>query len=387
MGGADFKHKGGGRAEVLEIKQMLVARVEDVCRQLLPDGRRIGRTWKANNPVMDKPGQTPELNVYLSGIVGSWKDFRSGDKGDIFTLFQYVHGTDFAGAMRLAKDFLGLSTMSAEDRRNFQRQAKVAAEKNDAAAQRKEAAKRREAEKLFLSGAVYGSGSPAEMHARRFDIETRGIDLDGIEHLDKTTFRYLPDVEYWPLAEWRRDPATRQFRKVKEGPRFPAIVSAMRGPLGQFIDHHVTFLDPLIPDKAKLPPLPSGKPRSPRLMKCPNKGAVMRISHGPEGKPPEHSTEPHPLILTEGRETALHVARAVPQARVWACGSINGIGAAPVDFAFVSSVIVAGENDWNNAHAQGQLRNALNTLEATGKPLDLMLSHLGSDFADLGKGE
>lgn len=368
------------RAEILEVKQLLAARVEDVCRWLLPDGRRVGRTWKANNPRLDKPGQTPELNVYLSGIIGSWKDYRSGDKGDLLSLIQYVHGADFAGAMRLAKDYLGLSTMSAEDRRSFQRQARVEAERNDAAARAREEKKRREAEKLFLSGAPYGAGSPAEIHARRFDIETRGIDLDGIEHLDRTTFRYLPDVEYWPLAEWR------EYRKVKEGPRFPAIVSAMRGPLGQFVDHHVTFLDPVTPDKAKLPLLKNGKPRSARLMKCPNKGAVMRISHGPEGKPPEHSTEPHPLILGEGRETCLHLARGIPQARVWACGSINGIGDAPVNFPFVSCVIIAGENDWNNAHAEAQLRNAITKLEAHGKPLDLMLSHVGSDFADLGKG-
>lgn len=386
MVSSNFKRKGNDRAEILEVKQMLVARVEDVCRWLLPDGRRVGRTWKANNPRLDKPGQTPELNVYLSGIIGSWKDYRSGDKGDLLTLIQYVHGTDFAGAMRLAKDYLGLSAMSAEDRRSFQRQARVEAEKNDAAARAKEEKKRREAEKLFLSGAPYGAGSPAEIHARRFDIETRGIDLDGIENLDRTTFRYLPDVEYWPLAEWRQDPATRQYRKMKEGPRFPAIVSAMRGPLGQFVDHHVTFLDPVKPDKARLPPLKNGKPRSPRLMKCPNKGAVMRISHGPEGKPPEHSTEPHPLILSEGRETGLHLARGIPQARVWACGSINGIGDAPVNFPFISCVIIAGENDWNNPQAEAQLRNAITKLEAHGKPLDLMLSHVGSDFADLGKG-
>lgn len=376
------------RAEVREVKQLLCDRIEDVCRWLLPDGRRTGRTWNANNPVRDRDGQTPELHVYVTGIVGSWKCYRSQeDKGDILGLIAFVHGTDFKGAMALAKDFLGLARMSAEDRRRNRAEAEQRQADSDAAAKRKEAKKRQAAEKLFLSGAVYGSGTPAEIHARRFDIETRGIDLDGISNLDKTTFRYLPDCEYWELAEWGKDPKTGYFRKVKNGPRFPAILSAMRWVTGVFADHHGTFLDPVMPDKATLPPKKSGKPRSSRLMRCPNKGAAMWISHGPEGLPPPQSTKPHPLILAEGRETALHLALAIPEARVWACGSISGIRYAPVAYPFVSEIYVAGENDWHAETARKQLDLALAELETSGKPLELMLSHLGSDFADLGKGD
>jgi len=388
MGNAGFKGKSGGRAEVEEVKQLLKDRIRDVCRWLLPDGRQIGRTWKANNPVRDKPGQTPELNVYLSGQVGAWKDYRNDDdKGDILGLVQFVHGTDFAGAMKLAKDFLGLRSMSAEERRTNQRRAKVQAEQDDADARRKEDQLRAFCEKRFLSGFPFGGGTPAEIHARDYWRESRGIDIDAIAMLDKSSFRFHPAIEYWSLAEFRRDERSRRMLKVKEGPKFPAILAAMRGPMGQFADHHVTFLDPVKPDKAKLPPKKDGQPRSPRLMRCPNLGAVVRISHGPEGMPPEHSTEPHPLILAEGMETGLSLALALPEARVWACGSINGIKNAPVKFPFVSSVIVAGENDWDKPQAQKALRSALTELERSGKPLDLMLSHLGSDFNDLMKGD
>lgn len=375
------------RAEVSEIKLRLQDRIDEVCAWLLPDGRKVGSHWLCNHPFLDKPGQTPEMRVYLSGAIGSWKDFRSDDKGDVFGLIQMVKETDFAGAMRHAKDFLGIARLSPEERRQGQRQAQQRQAESNDAAKRKEDRKRREAEKLFLSGAPYGSGTAAELHARRFDMETRGINLDRIPHLDTTTFRYLPDCEYWTLAEWRKDPQTGAWRKVKEGPRFPAIVSAMRWWNGGFADHHVTFLDPGLPDKAALPLTAKGQARSPRLMKCPNKGAVMRISHGPEGKPPEQSLEPHPLILAEGRETALSLAEAIPEARVWACGSISGIRTAPVDYPFVSSVLVAGENDWEKPQAQKQLQSALAELEQSGKPLDLMLSHLGSDFNDLRKGD
>lgn len=369
------------RSEIQEIKQLLIDRIEDVARWLLPSGRRIGRTWKANNPVKDQPGQTPELNVYFSGAIGSWKDYRSGDKGDVLGLVEYVHATDFAGAMNLARDFLGIRAMSAEERRNNQRRAREQRVKDDAAAQKREAALRRTCEKRFLDAFPFGAGTPAEIHARDYWKTARGIDIDAVPNLDRSSFRFAPAVEYWSLADWRRQDG--RMVKVKPGPEFPAIICAMRGPMGNFIDHHVTFLDPLKADKATLPLTDKGKPRSPRLMRCPNRGAVIRISHGPEGTPPEQSTEPHPLVLAEGVETALSLALALPEARVWACGSINGIRTAPVSYPFASALFVAGENDWDKPQAQAQLNSALTELEASGKPLELMLSHVGSDFNNL----
>ncbi|WP_281932159.1 toprim domain-containing protein [Roseibium album] len=373
------------RSEIDEVKQLLIARIEEVCHWLLPDGRRIGGKWKANNPLTDKQGQTPELNVWLTGQVGSWKDFRSGDKGDVFGLVAFIHGTDFAGAMKLAKDFLGIRSMSAEERRNNQRRARIERERNDDAARRKEARLRAECEKRFLAGFPYDGGTPAEVHARAYWLEARGIDIDAVPNLDKSSFRFAPSVEYWPLADWRCE--GKRWIKAKDGPHFPAIIAAMRGPMGQFVDHHVTFLDPVKPDKATLPLTPKGNKRSPRLMRCPNLGAVIRVSHGPEGLPPEQSNQPHPLILAEGVETALSLALALPEARVWSCGSINGIRNAPVKFPFASALFVAGENDWEKETAQNQLQAALEELETSGKPLELMLSHVGSDFNDLMKGD
>lgn len=371
------------RAEIAHVKVLLNDRLEELCAWLLPHGRRYGGVWVSNNPVTGDFGHEPHLRVYLTGIVGSWKDYRSGQKGDVLKLIQYVRETDFHGAMEIARDWLGLQRMSVQERRVSNDAARKRMAEAEAAAKRKEDAKRREAEKRFLSAAPYGSGTAAEMHARRFDIETRGIDLDAIRHLDKSTFRYHPALEYWSLAEWRKDPQTGRFYKAKAGPELPAIISAMRSATGQFIDHHCTFLDPVKPDKALL--YKGTKKLSPRLMLLPNAGAVMRISHGPEGLPPEQSCQPHPLILGEGRETCLRLAQAVPEARVWACGSINGIRNAPVQFPFVSAIFVAGENDWEKPQALAQLDAALEALEASGKPVELMRPHDGSDFNDLGK--
>lgn len=362
------------------VKQALIDRLEDVCRWLLPEGRRVGRSWKCNNPKKDALGQTPEMHVYMSGVVGSWKDYRSGDKGDVIGLVEYIHDTDFAGAMRLARDFLGLGGLSAEERDRFQEKARQRQEVAARDAKRKEARKRAYCERRWLTGSLLGEGTAAEHHARRYWRETRGIDIDAIQNLDRTTFRFWPSVEYWRLAEYRKDPVTGRLIKVKDGPQFPAILCAMRNVMGQFVDHHVTFLDPHKPAKADL-----GPKLSPRLMGVPNAGSAMRIAHGPEGVPPEHAQEPHPLILAEGQETALSLALALPECRVWACGSISGIRNAPVNFPFVSAVFVAGENDWEKPQAQKQLDQAMAALEQSGKPVELMFSHVGSDFNDLMK--
>lgn len=375
------------RQEVEQVKQMLKDRIKDVARWLRPDGRAMGGHWQCNHPG-DGPRQTPEMRIYFTGYVGSWKDFRSGDKGDVLQLLQLCLGTDFKGAMDHARDFLGLRAMSAAERRQVVEQAKERREKEDADARRKEAWKRKQAEKLFLSGAPLGTMTPAEVHVRDYlRLDRGGLDFDKIENLDRTTFRFLPDLEFWEMAEWGRDKATNRFVKVKEGPRLPAMICAMRDPFGRFVDLHATFLDPARPVKATLPPKPNGKPRKPRLMRLPNAGSVIRIAHGPEGKPPEQSSEPHPLVEAEGVETSLSLAAGLPECRHWSCASISGIEQAPDNFPFVAAIFVAGENDWDNEQAQRALAKALDAKEATGKPWELMTSHIGSDFNDLMKGD
>ena len=375
-----------GRSDVQGVKEGLKLRIEDWCRMLLPDGLRQGRLWVSYNPVTgDYDRSSPELKVALTGDTGAWKCWRSGDKGDVIGLAEYVKGCDFRAAMDLARDFLGLKRMSGEERERFAQMAAKERRLSDERARQREAWVIRMAEQIYLSGAPEGAGSAAEVHARAYYRQARGIDIDRIVNRDRSTARYGAAVEYWPLAQWRIEagPDGRQRRvKVADGPRFPAICSAMRTATGIFRAVHVTFLDPVRPDKAD-----PGAGRSPRLMFGMAGGAAMWLTHGPEGAAPPQAKAGHPLILSEGRETGDALALAIPEARVWACGSINGIGACPVGFPFVSRTLVAGENDWDNPQAQRQLEAALAALEACGPPLDLMRPHAGSDFNDLLKGD
>ena len=371
----------GDRRELEEIKQGLKDKIEDLCRRLLPDGRRMGRLWVSNNPVTGDHRKTPELKVGLDRDKGAWKDWRTGDKGDVLGLIEYLHQTDFKGALQWARDFLGLEKMTATERRSFAIAAQARAKEDDEKARRAAEWQRRQAEKLYERGFMDGANSTVKQHAREY-LAHRGIDLGAIRHRDRTSLRFAQEVEYWTLAQWSVDEATGRRVKTRPGPAFPAIIAAMRTPLGQFRACHVTFLDPLHPLKADL-----GPKHSPRLMKAATKGAAVWLSHGPEGVPPWEATRPAPLILSEGIETGLQIAMDVPEARVAAAGSISGIGNVPVNFDFVSCVIVAGENDWDKPQAQQQLDRTLEQLGDSGKPLDLMKPHAGSDFNDLGKGD
>lgn len=224
---------------------------------------------------------------------------------------------------------------------------------------------------MFAGGGTLDGGGPAVDHGLAY-YAWRGVPLDAIDHLDRTTFRFLPELEWWEGAVWKME--GRRWIKVKPGPSFPAIVCAFRSPIGgQLTAVHCTFLDRLKPVKAPV--------KKPKLIFCPFLGSVIRISHGPGGALDPNPTEARPLLLCEGVEDGLSLALGVPE-RVWAAGSLAGIGAAPIGWCGISSVYVARDNDWTNPQAVAQFERAMAALETHGKPIAEMSSPVGKDFND-----
>lgn len=364
-----------------EIKQLLKDRIVDVCVRLLPDGRVQGRLWVAHNPITQDYRQSPEFKVALRGDIGAWKDWRTGEKGDVFGLVEYCAGcSDFKDVIRWARDFLGLGNLSREDRERMAEQARRNAERARRDAQ--EAITRRiaRARQIFESGQPFGSGGAAEQHAMAY-FAKRGCDPRLMASLDRETFRFHPAMEYWKRAQFRHENGRRV--KVAEGPKLPCILSAMRGPTGVVTAVHMTFLDPLEPVKFAA----DGADESAKIMFGEARGAMIRIAHGPEGKPPETAELPYPLILCEGVEDGISLAIPCPEARVWAAGSLSAMAAAPVGLSCVSAVIMARDNDWSKKQAVEQFEAAQAELMATGKPVTEMASSFGKDFNDLMKGE
>lgn len=361
--------------DTAEIKQALKDRIEDVCRKLLPDGGRKGRLWVAHNPITNDHDQSPEFKVALDRDVGAWKDYRTGEKGDVIGMVQYLTASDFKAAMDWARDYLGLRAMSPAERQEMHRRAEEEARKAARRAEDNRLKRMRAAEEIWAAGYQDGARSTPEDHARAY-FAARGCPLDGIENRDMQTFRFAGAQEFWPRAQWAYEDG-RRFKK-KPGPGYPAVLSAMRLPTGQVSAVHMTFLSPLGPRKLEVSAEENAK-----IMFGEAKGAMIRISHGPEGEPPETARHAFPLVLCEGVEDGLSLALALPEARVWAAGSLSAMASAPVWLSCVSAVIVSRDNDWEKKTALKQFDAVLEALSVHGKPIETISSHVGKDFNDM----
>lgn len=363
----------GGDLDI--IKEGLLARAEDLCARLLPDGRPEGgrSRWMAHDPVAGDWKKTPALSVLLTGPRrGSWRAFRGTlgpAKHDLIGLIAYVQQTDTKGALAWARDFLGLKKMSAGDLRDMRAAADVARAQREKQAESDRARTLKRAQELFHSAARPLVGS--DMAENYF--AARRVPLHEIRTFAGGNFRFSPATEYWRGQEWK------ERRKIKSGPQFPAVHSALRGPSGVVTACHVTFLDPLKAAKAPVDPA--------KLMRGEAAGAVIEIARGATGADYWQTERPGDLILCEGIETGMALAIAVPEARVWAAGSITNMGNAPVQLPAIGRVFLARDNNEGNATAQEQLERVVDQLDRAGKPLAVMASHVGDDFNDLMQGE
>ncbi|MCW5697900.1 MAG: toprim domain-containing protein [Bauldia sp.] len=385
------------------IKGQLQDRIEELCRKLLPQGRDEGGQWVSFNPITGDRARhhNPALKIRLrGGVIGAWIDHRSGDKGDVIGLIAYIERTDTKGALKIARDFLGIRHLSPAERARL---AKIEAQKRETRAREDAALRARklaEAEQLFraqggerpigpalvpLGTFGYAAGPHvhvkhgAQHHAEAYFAE-RKVPLAEIATFNPWSLRFSPQTEWWKGASWRHDDAGRRW-KSGPGPLYPAIHSAMRNRLGAITACHLTFLDPSRPAKAPVEP--------PKLMWGEAKGAVIEIATGP-GDIPFWRWQPgdpvHPVVLAEGIETAMSFAVAGVPARIWACGSLSGVGAAPIDLPSIGWALFARDNNFGNPTAQKQFSAALEQLESHGKTVVVEASHHGDDFNDLAQG-
>src|SRR6516162_1692599 len=90
-----------------EIKRGLVAQIEELCRDILPNGVRGGNEWRIGSPA-GEPGRS--MAVRLSGKkAGLACDFASGEAGDVLWLVSAVKcGGDIKAAVPWAVAWLGL---------------------------------------------------------------------------------------------------------------------------------------------------------------------------------------------------------------------------------------------------------------------------------------
>jgi twinkle protein len=90
-----------------EINALLARDAESVVKMLLPNGKRVGNEWKCGS-LAGEAGQS--LGVRLTGDkAGLWADFATGEGGDLIDLWREANGMSVPGAIKAAKDYLGIS--------------------------------------------------------------------------------------------------------------------------------------------------------------------------------------------------------------------------------------------------------------------------------------
>lgn len=89
-----------------ELAAVMADNAQAIAEHLLPNGRKFGKEWKVGS-VGGEKGQS--MSVCLSGAKrGVWKDFASGEAGDLLDLWCACRALSVADAMREAKQFLGV---------------------------------------------------------------------------------------------------------------------------------------------------------------------------------------------------------------------------------------------------------------------------------------
>jgi|HubBroStandDraft_6_1064221.scaffolds.fasta_scaffold60439_3 hypothetical protein len=89
-----------------DVARALAERIEVLVRELLPNGYRQGREWRAGN-VQGDPGSS--LVVRLTGPNrGVWHDFATGESGDALDLVKAVIGVYTSEALRWSRRWLGI---------------------------------------------------------------------------------------------------------------------------------------------------------------------------------------------------------------------------------------------------------------------------------------
>lgn len=89
-----------------ELSKVMAADAASIATYLLPQGKKASGEWKAGS-VSGEAGQS--LSVRLTGAkAGVWRDFASGEGGDLIDLWAAVRGGSIAEALAEAKQYLGI---------------------------------------------------------------------------------------------------------------------------------------------------------------------------------------------------------------------------------------------------------------------------------------
>ena len=317
----------------------LAARAEELCRELLPGGRREGPEWKVGS-LAGEPGKS--MAVHLTGAkAGIWSDFAAGIGGDALSLVAEVlfHG-DVKEAIKWARVWLGYGS---DEKRLQETRRRIAAKPKAEDRTQNLKRQRAKAKSLFLSAQAQLIGTPVEHY-----LAGRGIQLKDLPRLPGS-------IRFHPTCY---DGETKS--------QLPAMLGCVTDGHG-ILTVHRTFLCERPGghwQKAKL--------SSPKKVLGPYRGGMIPINRGASGKPFAQMPEGETLAITEGIEDALTLALAVPELRVMASVSLGNLSSVALP-AQVREVAIFADNDPEGTTAAKALDKAMQNLLARGLAVRLHL--------------
>jgi hypothetical protein len=319
--------------EIKDIVAMLQQRAEGVVSALYNVALKSkGRLHLGD--VTGNPGQS--LSILLrngSHPAGSWKDFSTGEHGDILDLIAHAkYGGDRKAALAWARGFLGLDSFDPKRLQVERRRALADQEKSKRDGQADEAKRIAQARKLFFYEAVADlAGTPVAHYLR----DERGLDI--AEAPSTGACRYAADCFYGATGEL-----------------LPAMVLCITGPDGKMRAVHRTYLERkdgvwrVIRDE---------RGKALKLSLGPVTGGHVSVSKGEAQCPLVRAPAGDRVLIAEGYETALTYAIASPELRCISCVSLFNMGQVAIP-ATVTTRLLVKEN-YFSAQAEADFAKAV----------------------------
>lgn len=340
------------RTEAKDIAQMLALRMDALCAELLPNGKRDGHEWRCGS-LSGEPGQSLAVRM-RGGKAGVWKDFSSGECGDALDLVAMVlYRGDIKEAIRFAKGWLGISEYDdralATAKKSAQKAANARAKEDEENAR----VRREIARKLWMHAGDKIERTPVAMY-----LACRAIDISKLARMPRA-LRFASECY---SAESKR--------------RHPAMVACIVNAAGEHVATHRTYLAVHANGRVTKAPLEKTK-----AVIGSYAGGYVPINRGKSGKPISQAPADDVLVITEGIEDALSVALAVPEYRIIAAVSLSNMANIHLP-SQLKDIVIAADNDGINPSADRALDAAVQAFMAQGRRVRIARSRVGKDFND-----
>lgn len=334
-----------------EIKGLLLDRRHQVARAYAPPAPGSytdkGAYFTLNPGRADR--HVGSFVVWLEGPrMGRWRDFATGQHGDLIDLIALNLGCDLKDAVREARGFLGLQSDSPEDvarRKAAAERAKRLAEEARAKDAEDRERRRKGALALWLSARERIAGTPVEAYLR----DARCIDLAALGRQPRA-LRFDPACYYREvIAAESHDPETGEVipARILEA-RLPAMLALVTDGQGRAVACHRTWLEFRDGSWGK-----AAVPKPKKVLGDYAGGAIHLWSGlGPRGGKGRRLAEAEPgshVYLSEGIEDALSCAMVLPGARVLAGISLSNLAAVALPATIAEVTLIADQDEGQQA--------------------------------------